>query len=117
MVAALPIVSVRKTVVGLPVFFSWAIFPLHHVYDGNMYPRLRIRATRVMSLFSSSRLDVLVLDVCSSAVFVRRRLFHSFLGVLTPSNLERARINFGSYCLKGTPLSVESALSSRDSSL
>ena len=48
-----------------------------------------------MSWFSYSLLDVLVLDVCSTAAFVRRRLFHSFLGVLTPSNLERERIRFG----------------------
>ena len=93
-------VSARKTVVGLPDSFSWTIFPLHHVYDENIYPRVCVRATRVMSWFSSSRLDVLVLDVSSIEVFVHRRLFHSFLGVLTPSNLERARINFGSYCLK-----------------
>ena len=39
MVEALLIVSVRKTVVGLPDFFSWTIFRLHHVYDGNIYPR------------------------------------------------------------------------------
>ena len=49
------------------------------------------------------------LDVCSSEVFVRRRLFHSFLGVLTPLNLERARINFGSYCLKGCLLYTSDA--------
>ena len=28
---------------------------------------------------------------------VRRRLFQSFLSVLTPSNLERTRVNVGSY--------------------
>ena len=91
MFAALLVVSVRETVVGLPDFFlSWTIFSQHHVYDGKHIP--------------PSRLDVLVLDVCSSEDIVCRHLFHSFLGVLTSSNLERARINFGSYCLKGAPL-------------
>ena len=41
-----------------------------------------------------------------NAAFDRRLLFPSFVGVLTPSNLERARMRFGPYCLKSTLLSV-----------
>ena len=43
-------VSVRKTVIGLPDF-SWTIFPLHHVHNGNIYPRLRVRATLDVLIF------------------------------------------------------------------
>ena len=89
MFATLVIVSVRETVVGLPDFF---------VLD-HLLPASCVRWEHI----PPSRLDVLVLDVCSSEVFVRRRLFQSFLGVLTPSNLERARVNVGSYCFKGAP--------------
>ena len=96
------LVSVRETVVGLPDLSCL----------GPSFPGIMC----TMGTYTS-RFDVLVLDICSSEVFFRRRLFQSFLGVLTPSNLERARINFGSYCLKGAPLSVKSALSSDNSSL
>ena len=70
-------------------FLSWTILSQHHVYDGN------IDFHHVWMYWS--------LMFCSSEGIVCRRLFHSFLGVLTPSNLERARINFGSYCRNGAP--------------
>ena len=113
--AASLMVSARSTVVSFALGPS---FPCIMYVMGTYTPFLRSRHVGDVFFFPSSRLDVHVLDdCCSSAVFVRRRLFHSFLGVLTPSNLERARINFGSYCLKSVPLSVKSALSSGNPSL
>ena len=83
-------------------FLSWTIFSQHHVYDGNIY--------------------LLHVWMYLSLMFVRAKFWsvdaysNRFWASLLPQTWS-ARINFGSYCLKGAPLSVKSPLSSGNPSL
>ena len=71
------------------MFFGLTIFSQHHVYDGNIY-------LRHVWMY----LSLMFVRVKFSSVGAYSARFWAYL---TPSNLERARINFESYCLKGAP--------------